>query len=172
MNIFLTGMMATGKSSVGRALASLLEMSFVDTDVLIEEEAGMAIKDIFEKDGEETFRDIERNIIRRVSELNNYVVATGGGVVIDSNNMTALEDSGLVICLKAELSEILKRTAGLNHRPLLNVDDREAELKKVMKEREKLYERADACIDTSGRKANDVAKEIIEIIEGMREDAD
>jgi len=172
VNIILTGMMATGKSAVGRELASLLDISFVDTDSLIEDEAGMPITDIFQKHGEETFRDMEKKMIRSVSRLNNHVIATGGGVVKDPDNMSALEENGAVICLKASAAEIIKRTSGLTDRPLLNIADRESEIKKVMRERKKFYARADICIDTTGREAADVAVEILGLIEGMREDAD
>lgn len=172
MNIVLTGMMATGKSSVAESLSEKLSMDYIDTDTLIEERRGIPIKEIFASEGEAAFRKIEKEVIEEVSRRNNSVISTGGGVVKDQKNMELLEENSIVICLTAEIDEIIKRTSGREDRPLINVSDRKAELKRLLSEREDFYARCDASVDTTQRVADEVADEIIRIIERFKKDAD
>jgi len=96
MNIVLTGFMATGKSEVGKDLARLLEMEFIDTDDLIEEKVEMKISEIFAKKGEKFFRDLESEIAKEVGGWDNYVIATGGGIVLRQENINSLKKNGKI----------------------------------------------------------------------------
>ncbi len=119
MNIVLTGFMGTGKSIVAKKLAQKLGMGYVDTDKIIEDREGREIRKIFEEKGEDYFREIETKIIKQVSSLNNYVIATGGGVVLKEENIKALRKKGVIIYLSANPEIILKRTDKNEERPLL-----------------------------------------------------
>ena len=120
MNIVLVGFMASGKTTVGVILAKKLNMEFVDSDLEIEKESNMCIPEIFEKNGEKYFRKIEKNIVKRISEKDNCVISTGGGVVLDKDNIKALRKNGVIINLETNPEIIAKRLAGDSGRPLAN----------------------------------------------------
>ena len=148
-NISLIGFMGTGKSVVGKLVAPLLGMEFVDCDARIEQRTGRIIADIFERDGEERFRRLERREIARVSRQWGKVVATGGGAPTDPNNMAALRSAGLVICLTARPEVIWERTRASDERPLLAVPDPRARIAELLAERRACYAQADRAVDTS-----------------------
>lgn len=164
MNIVLTGFMATGKTAVGKLLAEELNMQFVGTDELIEAESKMKISDIFDKKGEPYFRDLETSIIKKVSTQDNCVIAVGGGAVLRSENMNALEQNGKIVCLTAEPETIYNRIKGDITRPLLKVADPLARIKELLKLRESYYQRCHHSVDTSLRTEKKVANEIIKLI--------
>ena len=172
MNIVLTGMMATGKSSIGARLAYMLGMEFVDTDELIERKAGKSIRRIFAEEGETAFREIEKQIVKEMSRLNNRVIATGGGVVKDPENMEELEKNAVIICLKASPETICERTSGSDARPLLNVKEKTIEVERIIRERAEMYARCDLSFDTTGRCAEEMAEEISGSIQKLRDYAD
>lgn len=155
--------MGTGKTSVGRALGRQLGYRFIDTDTLIEEREGMPISLIFKKKGEDYFRRVERATVEEISLLSNVVIATGGGVIKNRNNVEDLGRKGIIVWLKADPEIILKRvmTEG-GKRPLLDVEEPLSEIKKLLKERLPLYEQADLCIDTNYITQEETAREIIE----------
>ncbi|RMD60242.1 MAG: 3-dehydroquinate synthase, partial [Nitrospirae bacterium] len=162
MKIVLTGFMATGKSSTGRELAKRLGYEFVDTDELIVEREGMSIKEIFEKKGEPYFRELEKRIVKEVSKRDSVVIAPGGGAIKDEENMRALKRNGIMICLRAEPEEILRRVKSEEGvRPLLNVPDPLSEIKRLLREREKFYREADFSLDTDDKDVDTVVDEII-----------
>jgi len=164
-NIVLVGFMGTGKTTIGKLIAQALNMEFVDTDGLIEKREGVSINDIFSKKGEPYFRKVEREVIAQVSKNGGSVIDAGGGAVIDEDNVKDLKKNGVIFCLNAAPEEILRRAGKYTHRPLLNVADPLAEIKKLLKKREEYYKRADYQIDTAGKSADQVSKEIIEIYE-------
>ena len=100
-NIVLVGFMGTGKSSIGKRLSTQLRMRYVDTDDIIERDSGRRISDIFAEDGEPTFRELESEAVCKVSKLYNYVISTGGGVVLKESNMVELKRNGIIFCLTA-----------------------------------------------------------------------
>ncbi|HOK65065.1 MAG TPA: 3-dehydroquinate synthase [Bacillota bacterium] len=118
-NIILCGPMACGKTSIGRLVATALDMPFVDTDTLIETEVGKSISQIFSEQGETYFRTMEKAILEKVFALKNTVIALGGGALIDPENITGAKKSGILIGLTATPSEIMRRTANDRSRPLL-----------------------------------------------------
>lgn len=160
-NIYLVGFMATGKTSVGKELAKKKRWQFVDLDDLIELREKRRICDIFAKNGEPYFRRLEKQVLRDVAKEKNFVVACGGGIVIDPDNIKVMKQTGKLICLSASSEVILKRTAGCSHRPLLNVPDPREQIETLMKLRSPYYTQADKIIDTSKMPVEGVVDSII-----------
>lgn len=169
-NIVLTGFMGTGKSSVGRRLASRLGYRFVDTDTLIVEKAGLPIKEIFEQSGEPRFRELEREAIENISRESGLVIATGGGVVLDDINMSNLRNNGVIVCLTATPEVIMERTQGRNDRPLLNTSEREQRVLELLEFRRPFYERSDLTVDTSSMRVDEVIKVILDFVKTWHRD--
>ncbi|MCR5439665.1 MAG: shikimate kinase [Selenomonas sp.] len=151
-NVILIGFMGTGKTSTGKMLASKLGCAFIDMDQKIEEEAGRRIPEIFAQQGEEHFRQLERELVERLSARRNAVISTGGGTVKNPANVAAFKKSGIIICLSASVDAVLERTKRHGTRPVLDQADRGDRRKAVeslMEERKNLYQQADFTIDTS-----------------------
>ena len=162
-NLFLVGPMGAGKSAVGRQLARLLHLDFVDSDEEIEARTGVDIPFIFEKEGEAGFRTREAKVIEDLSQKDGIVLATGGGAVMDPQNRSHLGARGFVIYLHTSVDQQLSRTRKGRDRPLLANDDPRAVLEGLMATREPLYrEIADLTVETDGRKVRAVANEILE----------
>jgi len=160
-SIFLIGPMGSGKSAVGKRLAARLRRSFHDTDGEIERRTGVDIAYIFEKEGEAGFRRRESEVIAELTQLEDIVLATGGGAVLDANNRQHLAERGYVVYLEASVEQQFGRTRGSKVRPLLAGEDRRAKLAELMSVREPLYrEIADYCVETDGRRVDAVASEI------------
>jgi shikimate kinase len=162
-NIFLIGPMGAGKSAVGRQLAKLLHLSFVDSDDEIETRTGVDIPFIFEKEGEDGFRKREAKVIDDLSAMESVILATGGGAVVDPQNRSRLGARGFVVYLYTTVDQQLARTQKGRERPMLaNGDSREI-LEDLMSVRDPLYrEIADLTVETDGRKVKAVASEILE----------
>jgi len=161
-NIVLIGFMGTGKTTIGRLLASRLGRPFVDSDKKVEYENGMTIREIFEIHGEEYFREKEREMIAKLSRYNTAVIATGGGVVLSSDSMRRLKKNGVIIALTASVETILERTGRRNSRPLLlDFFAREQIIYKLLHERRELYQKADFSIDTNNNSPQHVITEIM-----------
>ncbi len=163
-NIVLAGFMGTGKTYTGRALARSLGTNFIDTDSLIEKEAGIPISEIFEKFGETRFRVLEREVIKRVSEEKGIVIAVGGGAIVNPDNLAALKGNGLIINLTASAEVILSRVERSSDRPLLQVEDKIGKIKELLEKRAPYYEKADITVNTDGKSPERVAEEILEAV--------
>ena len=161
MKIVLTGFMGTGKSVIGRRLAERLGLSFMDLDDLIEEKAGMAIREIFASEGESGFRQRERELIAGLANRRNCVIATGGGAVLDSENVRALKAGGVLVCLQADPEIILKRIGTDAHRPLLQLPDRMAKIRELLEQRASAYAQADLLMETSGAAVEEIVDRIV-----------
>jgi shikimate kinase len=162
-NLFLIGPMGAGKSAVGRQLARLLHLDFVDSDDEIENRTGVDIAFIFEKEGEEGFRKREAAVIDDLSQRDGVVLATGGGAVINADNRSRLGARGFVVYLNTSVPQQLERTQRGRERPLLENDDPRKVLEEFMEIRDPLYRSiADLVIDTDGRRVKAVAKQIHE----------
>lgn len=173
MNIVLIGYRCCGKTSTGKILAQRLDKKFVDTDELIVEKAGCSIDEIVSNHGWEYFRKLEADVIKEVSGIDNLVIATGGGVVIQDENITNLKKNGFVVWLNADINIIRKRliedTLSDQNRPSLTGDDPSDEIRAVLEEREPLYKGAsDVVFDTSKLNINEVTDLIIEEIEKQK----
>jgi shikimate kinase len=160
-NIVLIGFMGTGKSEVGKELAKMLGYEFIDTDELIERRVGIPVSEIFDKCGEPYFRNIESEIIKDVSVMENVVISTGGGAVIRSENRMNLKRNSITICLTASPEVIYERTKDYDNRPLLKTDDTYMRIKELLKEREPYYSEADIKIDTTQLEAQKVVETIM-----------
>ncbi len=159
-NIVLVGFMGTGKSTVGRLLASRLDREFIDMDTVIEDREGCTIPEIFSSKGEPYFRELERNLAIELGQQNKLVIACGGGIVKDPSNLQALSESGLVVCLKADEETILKRVAAAQNRPLLWGDKAER-IRTLLHQRAALYDAIPLSIDTSSLTPEEIAERIL-----------
>ena len=160
-NLFLIGPMGAGKSAVGRQLARLMHMDFIDSDDEIENRTGVDIPFIFEKEGEDGFRKREAKVIDELSARQGVVLATGGGAVLDPQNRSYLGGRGFVIYLHTSVKQQLDRTNRGRSRPLLDGGDKEKVLEDLMEIRDPLYrEIADLIVETDGRRVKEVAAEI------------
>jgi len=160
-NIYLVGFMGVGKSTIGRRVAKSLGFRFVDSDVEIERSAGKRIPEIFEKEGEPVFRQMERAFIESGHPCHDTVVSCGGGLVIPQGMDVLLKQKGEVFCLFASVETILERTARNSNRPLLNVSDPAQRIRELLAEREPVYRRVGTCISTEGRSIQEVVKHIV-----------
>jgi shikimate kinase len=167
-NIVLTGFMGTGKTEVGRELARLLDMKLIDVDTEIEKSQKMTINEIFKEFGEPRFRDVETEMIKKVSENKNIIISAGGGAVLKQENMDTLRKNGIIVCLTATPETILKRTSNNKGRPLLLVGNPLERIKELLNFRKPFYEKADIMIDTEGKTPLQIAEEIIEKIKDKK----
>jgi shikimate kinase len=167
-NVVLIGFMGSGKTTVGKELAGLLNFQFFDTDSRIEAKFGRKISWIFKHKGEKYFREQEKKVIEEVCHLKGYVVSVGGGAWMDEINRKRLQDMGLCIWLKVSLADSWKRLKGnLKKRPILsNSKDPKLLIKNLLSGRRRFYSLAHVSIDTGGRPPKDVAIGIQEMISG------
>ncbi len=160
-NIALTGFMAVGKSAVGQRLARRLKRPFIDLDQAVEDKEGMKVHEIFERKGEAYFRRAEKQTLREILNQDGQVIATGGGVIADEQNLRLLKKRTLLICLTAPATTLLQRSGGGENRPLLKGIDRQKRIEELLSQREKSYGRAHLSIDTENLSVVQVVEEII-----------
>lgn len=161
-NIFLIGPMGAGKSTIGRHLAELLKMEFLDSDHEIERLTGVSVALIFEIEGEPGFRKREAAVIDDLTRRQNIVLATGGGAVLLEANRQALRSRGAVVYLQANITTLTQRTRRDRQRPLLRTADPRKKFEELMKVRDPIYRReADLVIKTDHRAPLTVAREIV-----------
>ena len=171
-NIYLIGYRCTGKTTVGQILAKKLDKNFVDADYELEKEAGKSIALIVEKEGWEGFRKREKNVIARLSGLSDYVIAPGGGAVLDPDNALAMKNTGLVVWLIAS-PEIIAERMGADEktegqRPSLTSQGVLDEIKSVLKQRTPIYRKAaDTELSTDYLSIQELAEKIIEIYKAL-----
>jgi shikimate kinase len=156
--------MAVGKSVVGRRLARRLKRSFFDLDSAIEKREAMKVHEIFASKGEPYFRKVEKKLLRDALGSGGKVIATGGGAIMDEDNLRLLKETSLLVLLKAAPDTLLARASGGNKRPLLEGQDRFQKIKKLLSQREAAYSQAHISIDTEARSVNEVVEAIIRAI--------
>lgn len=156
--------MGTGKTTAGRELAKKKKWRFVDLDELIELREGKTIPDIFSKKGEPYFRILEQRALKEVAREKKFVVACGGGIVVNKENIKIMKESGVVICLKANPLVILKRTSKAANRPLLNTNNPKERIGLLLKLRAPYYALADKSINTSNLTLKQVVAGIVKLI--------
>lgn len=161
-NIILIGFMGTGKSSIGKRLAKLIDWEFIDTDWEIEETTGLSVLEMFRKHGEVRFRSEEALVVRRLEEKAHCVIATGGGTILNPENWEIIKNMGLVICLYASLDTILERVSNRNDRPLLKRSREEIE--ELWSSRQAFYNQAQIIIDTTDQDIDGVLEDVIKKI--------
>ena len=163
--IFLVGPMGAGKTTVGRTLARLLNLEFVDSDAEIERRTGADIPWIFEIEGEEGFRDREQQVLTDLATQDPAVIATGGGAILRQANREVMRTGGYVVYLEASVREQVRRTGKDSKRPLLAGKNREQVLSELMKVRSPLYtEAADLVLPTVGKTARQLADAIVDAL--------
>jgi len=163
-NIVMFGFMGTGKTSVGKELADALGMEFLDMDHIIEEREGRSINEIFANDGEPFFRALERKLVQELSAREGLVIGTGGGVVLNGNNISDFSATGLCVCLSADPEEILKRLEKDGSRPLLAEGDKLAKIRGILDSRKDLYAEVPVQIDTTGLSISEIVRRIVQMV--------
>lgn len=163
-NIALTGFMAVGKSAVGRNLARRLRRRFVDLDKVIEKIEGMKVGEIFSRKGEPHFRQAEKQALAEVLLQKKQVIATGGGIVMDEENLRLLREKSFLVCLTATPDVLLRRTGTGRQRPLLQGGDRAERIQGLLAQRAKNYAKAHVCVDTTHLTIDQVAQKIVELL--------
>jgi len=159
-NIALVGFMGTGKSTVGQMVAGLLHFRFVDTDHLIETAAGQKISEIFATQGEARFREMERQAVERLKTMQGAVIATGGGLAANPENLASLKEHALVVCLWCSAEGIMQRVGHQTHRPLLRVENPLEKIRQLLEERAPAYRQADVLLSSEFRKPKEVAAHV------------
>jgi shikimate kinase len=167
-NIFLTGFMGCGKTSVGRVLSERLGYRFVDLDEAIVAEAGVSIKEIFASQGEPAFRQLESQVLQRVALGAGIVVSTGGGAVLAEGNRAVMREAGSIVNLTASVEAIAARLSGDRERPLLAGDASSERIRNMLETREPYYADADLRIDTTAKTVAAVTAEILQALKGCQ----
>ena len=161
-NIFLIGMMGSGKSQTGPVLAKMINYAFVDTDDVIEKASKQSISSIFEKDGEKVFRDVEKKVLKEISQHHSLVIATGGGLVTLPENWGILHQ-GIVIWLDLDLKRSIKRLeSDQKRRPLLLGDNLAENFSQIYESRKPIYLESDLRIEVEDQSPYEVATMIAE----------
>ncbi|MCR4335818.1 MAG: shikimate kinase [archaeon] len=164
-NIALIGFRGTGKTQIGKRLAKRLNMDFFDTDKEIIRETGKTIPEIFEQSGEAGFREIEKEVIKRVSTMDNVCISCGGGVILFEENIINLRKNAIIILLESEAKIIYRRIKRDRNRPALTEKEGIEEVKHLLSEREHLYQRsADYKVDTSYDSLDNCVQKIIDVM--------
>jgi shikimate kinase len=163
MKIVLIGFMGSGKTSISKILAKELNLEIVDMDSVIVQKSGRkSDREIFDLDGEKKFRELERNVAFELKNINNVVISTGGGVIMNEQNMANLKHSAIVIYLKTTFETSKKRISKKNPPPLFRNEDK---ARKLYSLRKPLYEKfADLVVSTDRRDKDEIAMEIIELL--------
>lgn len=164
--------MAVGKSAIGRTLARKLRRRFVDLDRVIESAEGSKVREIFERKGEAYFRQLEKEALVGVLDGNNQVIATGGGVILDDQNLQILREKALLIGLSAEMDVLLARAGDGTKRPLLQGSNRRENIEDLLRQRASRYAQAHVTIDTSNLTVDQVVNKIIDMIEVSKKTPD
>lgn len=166
-HIVLVGMMGTGKTAVGQALARHLGRPFIDTDRMVEAREGRSVAELFQERGETYFRDTECAAIREATDASPSVIATGGGALLRQDNRDRLTRRGVLVWLQSDIDEIIRRTAKRQAaRPLMNVENPKENLQRLLAEREPFYAEAPCVVNTTGKSVKEVASVIARWVEG------
>jgi shikimate kinase len=164
-NIYLIGLMGSGKTTLGKILSKKLDKHFYDSDQVIEEKLGVNVPMIFEYEGEAGFREREKDILKELVSKQNIVLATGGGIILSESNRDLLAKNGIVIYLKSNQKDLVLRMKNDKTRPLLKNGNVELIIKKLCQEREPLYEEiSDFKVVTKNKRIHEVVNEIVRII--------
>ena len=164
-NIFIIGSMGSGKTSIGKMLAKNNNLSFLDTDHEIIRSCGHSIPDIFKEFGEEHFRSLETEQLKKMNAIENHVISTGGGIILRDNNNKLMQNLGIIIFLDINIDSQVDRVKNRKNRPLLNNKNLKDNLLSLKKIRDPVYKKiSNYIIDVSGKERDQVINEIQKII--------
>jgi shikimate kinase len=161
VNIALIGFMGAGKTSVGRLVAEQLHFDYLDTDDVIQSRTGRTITEIFATDGEPAFRKMESELVKELAGRTRTVIATGGGLPVNPENLAGLKTYALVVCLWASPEKIWERVKNQTHRPLLLDADPQKKIRDLLAVREPFYQQADVLLNTELRSVREVAQQVV-----------
>jgi shikimate kinase len=161
VNLALIGFMGTGKTSVGRLVAEQLHFDYLDTDELIQSRTGRTITEIFSTDGEAAFRKMEQELVGELAARTKTVIATGGGLPMNPQNLVSLKTHALVVCLWASPEKIWERVKNQTHRPLLHDVDPQKKIRELLAAREPFYRQGDVLLNTELRSVREVAQQVV-----------
>jgi shikimate kinase len=161
VNLALIGFMGAGKTSVGRLVAEQLHFDYLDTDELIQSRTGRPIVEIFSTDGEAAFRKMEQELVGELAARTKTVIATGGGLPMNPQNLVSLKTHALVVCLWASPEKIWERVKNQTHRPLLHDADPQKKIRELLVAREPFYRQADVLLNTELRSVREVAQQVV-----------
>jgi shikimate kinase len=170
-SVVLVGMMGSGKSSIGRRLAAVLDLPFIDADAAIEQAAGMTVEDIFSEYGEPYFREGEERVIKRLLQTGPQVLATGGGAVISPKTRAEIMRTGVSLWLRAPVELLLQRVSRRDNRPLLKTADPRAVLTRLLELREPYYAGADLVLESRDVPHETIVEEILPLLASYLERA-
>ena len=166
MRLFIIGPMASGKSLLGRKLSEYFDLPYVDTDKEIELRAGAEISWIFEKEGEEGFRNRESAVLKESSELESFIISTGGGAILRNENRELMRSRGKVIYLETPIEIQLSRTLNDKTRPLIENVDKKEVFSALSKERTPIYEElSDIKVPFKDRSKDELLNTVLKLLE-------
>ena len=151
--IILIGMMGAGKTTIGKSLANYLDKTFIDSDHEIQKRTGVKIPVIFEIEGEAGFRKREEDMLHELLEIDNIVLATGGGIILNEKNRNLLKQKGTIIYLRASVNDLWHRTRHDKNRPLLQTKDLQAKLTQLYDQRDPIYRKIAHIVVESGKQS-------------------
>ena len=163
-HVYLTGLMGSGKTTIGKLVARSLGRPFIDLDKEIEKKENRSINDIFDQDGEAYFRKVESEVLQSLEPERYMVVATGGGIILDEGNREEMKKKGHIIYLNVPIEKLANRLNDDYERPLLKNKEKEAELLELNKERQPLYRDGAYELDTGNLTPLQASKEIVEVV--------
>lgn len=164
MIIYIIGFMGAGKTTVGKRLAKKIKFTFIDTDVYIEKKQNKTIKCIFEENGEEYFRNLEKKAIKEIQNLNgNFVISTGGGLPIFNDCIDEINNSGISLWLRASFETIINRVNKDQSRPVLKSAGSQQNIKNILDNRSEIYKKAQYIIDVDNKDIESIVTEILKI---------
>lgn len=164
-NIYLTGFMGCGKTTVGKELSMKLHRPLLDMDKMIEDKAGCSIKEIFASEGETHFRQLETDVLKEIEGMSHQIVSTGGGAVLKEENRESMQAGGRVVFLHASAEHLMKHLKNDKNRPLLQVEDPEAAIREMLTERESYYlSAANLIIQATGKTIMEIVDEIVSML--------
>ncbi|MER8531601.1 shikimate kinase [Mesorhizobium sp. M1005] len=165
-SIVFVGLMGAGKTAIGRKVAAMLVLPFIDSDQEIETVSRMSVPDLFERYGEAEFRALEQRVILRVLEHGPQVLSTGGGAFMNAQTREAIASHGVSVWLKAEIDLLMERVSKKQNRPLLKSADPRAVLERLMAERYPVYAAADVIVPTRDDRKEIIAAEVVDALRG------
>jgi shikimate kinase len=163
-SVVVIGLMGAGKSTIGKRLAQMLGLSFIDADAEIESVSRMTIPELFEAYGEPEFRDLERRVIKRILRTGPRVLATGGGAFMNESTRRAITKTGISVWLKADIDVLMERVGRKGNRPLLKTENPRATMQELMDKRYPVYALADVTVQSREEKKDVMALEVIEAL--------